>query len=109
MIFAIFLGFIISKITTLCGRNCSAVLTYIFIHMHTSSCLLESEDDTHMMLPDVWLASVVIPLFEAKSRYDPSNYRPVRLTSVCCKTMERVLASKLIYYLETNGLLSGLF
>ena len=25
------------------------------------------------MLPDVWLESVVIPLFKAKSRYDPSK------------------------------------
>ena len=54
------------------------------------------------MLPDVWLESVVIPLFKAKSRYDSRNYRPVSLASVCCKTMERVLASKLIYFLETG-------
>ena len=40
------------------------------------------------LLPVVWLESVVIPLFKAKSRYDPENYCPVTLTSVCCKTME---------------------
>ena len=58
------------------------------------------------MLPVMWLESVVIPLFKAKSRYDLSNYRPVSFTSECCKTMERVLASKLIYSQETNSLLS---
>ena len=30
-----------SKITALCNRNHSAVLAYIYTHMHTSSCLLE--------------------------------------------------------------------
>ena len=57
-------------------------------------------------LPEVWLKSIVVPLFKANSRYDPGNYRPVRLTSVCCKTMERVLASELIQYLESCSLLS---
>ena len=40
------------------------------------------------MFLDVWLESVVIPLFKAKSIYDPSNYCSVNLASVCCKTME---------------------
>ena len=36
-----------NTITALCSRNRSAVLTYRYIHKHTSSCLLESEDDGH--------------------------------------------------------------
>ena len=41
------------KITSLCSRNRSAVLTYIYnnIHIHTSSCLLVTEDDRHTQLP----------------------------------------------------------
>ena len=57
-------------------------------------------------LPKVWLESVVVPLFSSKSRYDHSNYRPVSLTPVCCKTMERVSGSELVMYLESKGLLS---
>ena len=34
------------------------------------------------MLPDAWLGSVVIPLFKAKSRCDPSNYRLLSITSI---------------------------
>ena len=37
-----------SKITALCSRSRSAVLTYIYRHMHTSGCLLENEDDRHI-------------------------------------------------------------
>ena len=47
-----------SKVTALCGRNRSAVLTYIYIHAHTSSSLLESEDDeyTHTQILTLDLA-----------------------------------------------------
>jgi hypothetical protein len=58
------------------------------------------------VLPRVWLQSLVVPLFKAKSRYQCDNYRPVSLTSVCCKTMERLLCSHLTHYLESNSLLS---
>jgi hypothetical protein len=60
------------------------------------------------VLPSRWLESVVIPLFKGKSRYDPGNYRPVSLTSVCCKSMERIVVARLVDYLESNDLLSPL-
>ena len=60
---------------------------------------------TSGLVPVVWLESVVTLLFKAKSRYFPGNYRPVGLTSVCCKMMERVLVSELVCYLELNDLL----
>ena len=34
------------------------------------------------------------------------KYCPVSLTSVCCKTMERLVTADLMQYLELNGLLS---
>jgi hypothetical protein len=57
-------------------------------------------------IPLLWSKSLVVPLFKAGSRFDPSNYRPVSLTSVCCKTMERVIAARLVAHLEENCLLS---
>ena len=30
--------------------------------------------------PSVWLKSIIVPLFKAKSRYDPMNYRPVKVS-----------------------------
>jgi hypothetical protein len=58
------------------------------------------------VLPDLWLESVVIPLFKGKSRYDPLNYRPVSLTSVCCRSLERIIVSCLVEFLESNRILS---
>jgi len=58
------------------------------------------------VLPDCWKSSLVVPLFKAKSRCDPLNYRPVSLTSVCCKSLERILSDELVSFLEGNSLLA---
>ena len=57
-------------------------------------------------LPEAWSLSEVIPLFKKGSRRVALNYRPVSLTSVVCKAMERVVVKQLYGYLEREGLLS---
>ena len=59
------------------------------------------------LLPSLWKTSIVVPLFKNGSRSNPLNYRPVSLTSACCKSLERIIVSQLTEYLEANGLLSG--
>ena len=49
---------------------------------------------------------MVVPIFKKGSRYTPLNYRPVCLTSVPCKCLERVIARELNKYLEDHNLLS---
>ena len=56
------------------------------------------------MLPKQWKESQVIPIFKKGSRYSPLNYRPISLTSVCCKTLERVIVDCLYEYCESNSL-----
>ena len=51
------------------------------------------------------LLGVVTPLFKKGKRYDPSNYRPVSLTSIVCKTLEHILVSQIMKHLETNSIL----
>ncbi len=38
------------------------------------------------------------PLFKKGSRLAPENYRPVSLTSIPCKVLERIIADKLSNY-----------
>ena len=57
-------------------------------------------------LPSRWKSSLVIPIYKKGSRFDPLNYRPISLTSVVCKTMERLICTQLRSYLETNSLLN---
>ena len=58
------------------------------------------------VLPVQWSHSHVVPIYKAKSRYIHLNYRPVSLTSVCCKSLERIIARQLMTFLEENGILS---
>lgn len=59
--------------------------------------------------PPSWSKATVIPL--PKSGKDPTipgNYRPIALTSCICKTFERMVNDRLMWYLESNGILSTL-
>ena len=64
-------------------------------------------EDGHF--PVEWMEATVIPI--AKPGKDPvceNNYRPISLTSCLCKTMERIINDRLVYYLESNNLLDAL-
>ena len=43
------------------------------------------------ILPSDWKAANVTPVYKKGKRTDPSNYRPISLTSVCCKTLEHIV------------------
>ena len=45
------------------------------------------------------------PIFKKGSRSVPGNYRPVSLTSVCCKVMEQVLKDSIVEHLNRNRLI----
>ena len=58
-------------------------------------------------LPGQWREANVTPLFKKGSRLDPSNYRPVSLTSICCKIMEGIVRDTLMNHLISNDLISS--
>ena len=57
-------------------------------------------------VPKDWTRANVTPIYKKGSRSDPLNYRPISLTSVACKTLERLIRTRLISHLEESGLLS---
>ena len=61
---------------------------------------------TEGILPALWKISDVIPIFKKGSRSVPLNYKPIRLISVCCKALERIVAEQIYAYLEQNAILS---
>jgi ribonuclease HI len=57
--------------------------------------------------PSSWHQAIVIPLPKpGKDTSDPNSYRPIALTSCICKTMERMVNSRLVYYLEQNNIIT---
>ena len=58
-------------------------------------------------LPQKWKLSEIVPLFKKGSRSDPLTYRLISLTSVCCKSLERIIVASLVEYLKLNEILSS--
>ena len=56
-------------------------------------------------VPEDWRIANVVPLFKKGSRDNPGNYRPVSLTSVVGKLLEKILRDGIYSHLETNGLI----
>lgn len=52
--------------------------------------------------PEQWNQSIIIPIPKPnKDHSSPINYRPIALTSVLCKTLEKLINNRLLDYLET--------
>lgn len=57
-------------------------------------------------IPKVWKHAVVLPILKpGKDPSSPSSYRPIALTAVLCKVMERMVTNRLVYFLEISGFL----
>ena len=58
--------------------------------------------------PEDWHKAVIIPVPKpGKDKTEATNYRPIALTSCICKTMERMINDRLVWFLESNNLISG--
>ena len=56
--------------------------------------------------PQQWRAATVIPIPKPnKDHTDPLSYRPIALTSCLCKVLERMINTRLIWYLEKHRIL----
>ena len=57
--------------------------------------------------PESWTKATIIPIPKPnKDHTNPTNYRPIALTSCLCKTMERMINNRLNFYLESNNIIS---
>src|SRR6218665_1518962 len=58
-------------------------------------------------VPQEWRDALIVPLFKKGNRSDPGNYRPVSLTSVVCKVMERLVKDNVVEHLNEYNVING--
>ena len=57
-------------------------------------------------VPEQWKKALVSPIYKKGDRHTAANYRPVSLTSVCCKLCEHVIAKSIMAHLDANNILT---
>ena len=83
-----------TRILKLCAAEIAPILTVIFVQSLSSS-----------QIPKDWLTANITPIFKKGDRGDPSNYRPISLTSVCCKILEHIIYRYIMEHLNANRIL----
>ncbi len=54
-------------------------------------------------LPTEWKNATITPIFKNKgSKHKATNYRPVSLTSIACKILEKIIRKKIMDHMNTN-------
>ena len=58
-------------------------------------------------IPSDCKTALVTPLFKKGSKSNPTNYRPISLTSICCKSLEHIMYSNIMSHLKLHNVLSS--
>ena len=58
-------------------------------------------------LPDEWKKGKITALFKKGSKKVASNYRPVSLTSIVCKCLEKIVCERIISFMKNEKLFSN--
>ena len=58
-------------------------------------------------IPLQWRDALVVPIYKSGDRHSPVSYRPISLTCIPCKIMERILKQAILRHLTSNSLLSS--
>ncbi|KAK8747748.1 hypothetical protein OTU49_016574, partial [Cherax quadricarinatus] len=57
-------------------------------------------------LPEKWKTANVVPMFKKGNRNEALNYRPVSLTCIVCKVMEKIIRRRVVEHLERNKIIN---
>ena len=57
-------------------------------------------------VPSDWKQAIISPLFKKNDTSDPNNYRPVSVTSILCKVLERCIRDRIVEHMRCNNYFS---
>ncbi len=81
-------------------KNCSSAFSKVFS-------VIFSLSFASGKIPDAWRLAQISPIFKKGSRSNPGNYRPISLTSVPCKLMERIVRDVMLEHLFSNNVIAS--
>ena len=58
-------------------------------------------------VPAAWQRANVTPIFRKGNRMEPGNYRPISLTCICCKVLEKFIRQTMVNHMAKNYLLTN--
>lgn len=63
---------------------------------------------TNNFFPEKWREAIIIPILKPNAdKTNAQNYRPISLTNVLCKVVEKMVNKRLNWYLESNKILTN--
>ena len=81
-------------------KKCSSVLCAPLAYLFNLSLLA-------CVLPSQWHMANVIPILKKGNSSFVSNYRPISLTSVVCRTMECIIKDHILHFLISHNLINA--
>ena len=57
-------------------------------------------------MPKEWKNANVTAIHKSGNKSCVENYRPISVTSICCRLMEKNIRNEIVKYLEKNNLIS---
>ena len=57
-------------------------------------------------IPQDWRDAKIVPIYKKGNRSEPGNYRPVSLTCIVCKVMERIIKNDMTEHLAEYNVIN---
>ena len=57
-------------------------------------------------LPKIWKTANVSAIYKAGKKTSVENYRPISVTPICCRIMEKIIRNHIVCHLENNNLIN---
>ena len=98
----------LSKLRT--DKSCGPDEVHPYILNHLADCMsiplafIFNMSIKSGMVPKIWKEGIVTALFKKGKKSLASNYRPITLTSIVCKVLEKIMVEHLIKHLKSNNL-----
>ena len=67
--------------------------------------IIFQQSDDLSSSPKDWNSSIVTPIYKKGLKSDPSNYRPISPTCICCKIMEHIMLSHIVKHIAKNNII----